>query len=155
MGRRPAHSALTDEESTYLHDFVRTGTHSARSIIRARILLMSAIPEPISVIAQTLNVCAATLQNLRTRYRTGGLSAALHDQPRSGQPRKVTAREEAYITTIACSAPPNGRGRWTVPLVTDRLVELSRVDVSREAVRRALKKVTSNRGSAVNGALGA
>ena len=115
---------------------------------------MSAIPEPIAVIADILEVCAATVQNVRTRYRTGGLSAALHDQPRSGQPRKVTAREEAYITTIACSTPPDGQGRWTVRLVTDRLVELSGVDVSREAVRRALKKVTSNRGSAVNGASG-
>ena len=155
MGRRPVQIALTDQESTYLYDFVRTGTHSARSIIRARILLMSAIPEPISVIAETLDVCAATVQNVRTRYRTGGLSTALHDQPRSGQPRKVTAREEAYITTIACSTPPDGQGRWTVRLVTDRLVELSGVDVSREAVRRALKKVTLSHGSAANGVSGA
>jgi transposase len=103
---------------------------------------MSAIPAPMSVIATTLGVCPATVHNVRTRYRHGGVDAALHDKPRAGQPRQVTAREEAYITTIACSPPPDGRGRWTIRLVTDRLVELYGVDLSTESVRQVLKKVT-------------
>lgn len=152
MGRRPTRIDLTEEELSFLQEFVRTGIHSARSIIRARILLMSALPEPMSVIAEALEVCPATVQNVRTRYRKGGLSAALHDQPRSGQPRIVTSREEAYITTIACSTPPDGQGRWTIRLVTDRLVELYDVDISRESVRHVFKKVTSSRGSVVSGA---
>ncbi len=142
MGRRPLRLDLTATDHAFLQQFVRTGTKSARAITRAHILLLSAEPQPISVIASRLNVCAATVQNVRTRYRTHGLLAALHDQPRSGQPRKVTPREEAYITTIACSTPPDGRGRWTIRLVTDRLVELSGVDLSTESVRQVLKKVT-------------
>lgn len=142
MGRRPAQLALTEAEQAYLQDFIRTGTRSARAITRARILLMSAIPEPMSVIAATLGVCPATVHNVRTRYRHGGVDAALHDKPRSGQPRQVTPREEAYITTIACSTPPDGRGRWTIRLVTDRLVELYGVELSTESVRHVLKKVT-------------
>ena len=142
MGRRPTHLALSEAEQAYLQAFIRTGTRSARAMTRAHILLMSAIPEPMAVIAATLGVCAATVHNVRTRYRTGGLDAALHERPRSGQPRRVTSREEAYITTIACSTPPDGRSRWTVRLVTDRLVELSGTDLSTESVRQVLKKVS-------------
>ncbi len=80
------------------------------------------------------------MQNVRRRYRDGGLAAALYDQPRSGQPRKVTPREEAYITTIACSTPPDGLVRWTIRLVTDRLVKLYGVELSPESVRQVLKK---------------
>ncbi len=151
MGRRPAQVLLTETEQTELQAFVRTGTASARAITRARILLLSAVPHPIASIATMLGVCPATVQNVRTRYRTGGLAAALHDQPRAGQPRKVTPREEAYITTIACSTPPHGQARWTIRLVADRLVELHGVDLSDEAVRQVLKKVTSSPGNAGRG----
>ena len=39
--------------------------------------------------------------------------------------------------------PPDGRGTWTLELLADRLVRLRQVDaVSRETVRKALKKTT-------------
>ena len=142
MGRPAVGLEISDTDRTTLHEFVRTGTKSARSLTRARILLLSAERHPIASIATMLNVCAATVVNARRRYRDGGLAAALHDQPRSGQPRKVTPREEAYITTIACSTPPKGQARWTIRLVTDRLVKLYGVDLSTEAVRQVLKKVS-------------
>lgn len=125
-----------------LQEFVRTGTKSARSLTRARVLLLSGEHQSIASIANTLGVCTATVQNVRRRYREGGLDGALYDQPRSGQPRKVRPREEAYITTIACSMPPDGQVRWTIRLVTDHLVELYGVELSTEAVRQVLKKVS-------------
>ncbi len=152
MGRPAVGLDISDADQTALQEFVRTGTRSARAITRARILLLSAAHQPIASIASTLDVCPATVQNVRQRYRQGGIAAALYDQPRSGQPRKVTPREEAYITTIACSTPPDGQVRWTVRLVTDRLVTLYGVELSTEAVRQVLKKVTSSRGSAASGA---
>lgn len=95
MGRRPLRLDLTTTNHAFLQQFVRTGTKSARAMTRARILLLSAEPQPISVIASRLNVGPATVQQVRTRYRTGGLHAALYDQPRAGQPRKGTPCEEA------------------------------------------------------------
>lgn len=142
MGRPAVGLAISDGDRATLHQFVRTGTKSARALTRARILLLSAERQSIASIARTLNVCAATVVNVRRRYRDGGLAAALHDQPRSGQPRKVTAREEAYITTIACSTPPDGQVRWTMRLLTDRLVKLYGVELSTEAVRQVLKKAS-------------
>ena len=45
----------------------------------------------------------------------------------------------------ACSDPPDGRGSWTLQLLADRLVVLGQVEsVSRETVRKALKKKTFN-----------
>ena len=142
MGRPAVGLEISDADRAALHAFVRTGIKSARVLTRARILLLSAERQAIATIATTLNVCVATVLNVRRRYRDGGLAVALHDQPRSGQPRKVTPREEAYITTIACSTPPKGQARWTMRLVTDRLVKLYGVDLSTEAVRQVLKKVS-------------
>ena len=151
MGRPAVGLDLSEADRAALQEFVRTGTRSARSLTRARILLLSAERLPIATIASTLDVCQATVQNVRRRYHQGGLAAALYDQPRAGQPRKVTPREEAYITTIACSTPPDGQVRWTIRLVTDRLVKLYGVDLSPESVRQVLKKVTSNLGNGANG----
>ncbi len=54
---------------------------------------------------------------------------------------------------VACSTPPDGRVKWTMQLLADRLVELQIVEsISDETVRRTLKKGRSNRGSARNGA---
>ena len=75
-------------------------------------------------------------------YTRATIDTALHDKPRSGQPRQVTPREEAYITTIACSTPPDGHARWTIRLVTDRLVELYGIDLSTESVGQELEKVS-------------
>ncbi|HYN87844.1 MAG TPA: helix-turn-helix domain-containing protein [Ardenticatenaceae bacterium] len=141
MGRPAAGLEINETDRKVLQEFVRTGTKSARSLTRARILLLSGEHQSIASIANMLGVCPATVQNVRRRYREGGLDGALYDQPRSGQPRKVTPRAEAYITTIACSTPPDGQVRWTIRLVTDRLVELYGVELSTEAVRQVLKKV--------------
>lgn len=52
----------------------------------------------------------------------------------------------AHLITLACSQPPEGRGRWTLKLLADRLVALGHVDtVSVETVRKALKKTASSR----------
>ena len=47
----------------------------------------------------------------------------------------------AILETLARSKPPEGRKRWTLHLLADRLVELKVVDtVSHETVRVELKK---------------
>ncbi|MDQ3928448.1 MAG: helix-turn-helix domain-containing protein, partial [Chloroflexota bacterium] len=75
-----------------------------------RILRMRTAPPPMSTIAATLAVGPATVQQVRTRSRQAGLDAALHERPRSGHPRRLTARVEASITTLAWSTPPPGHG---------------------------------------------
>jgi len=61
--------------------------------------------------------------------------------------RKLDGEQEAHLVALACSAPPEGRKRWTLRLLAERLVQLEVVDDrSHETVRQALKQTTSSRG---------
>jgi hypothetical protein len=54
---------------------------------------------------------------------------------------------EARLVTLACSPAPEGRDRWTLRLLADKLVELEVVDtINKETVRQTLKKTRSSRG---------
>uniref|UniRef100_UPI0013EC2F74 helix-turn-helix domain-containing protein n=1 Tax=Paludisphaera soli TaxID=2712865 RepID=UPI0013EC2F74 len=86
---------------------------------------------------------------VRRRFVEQGLDAAL-DRKRRGRPArepKLDGRAEATLVALACSAPPDGRKRWTMQLLADRLVELRIVDsISDETVRVALEKTRSSPG---------
>ena len=54
---------------------------------------------------------------------------------------------EAHLVAAACSPPPAGQARWTLQLLSDRLVELKVVEsIRRECVRQTLKKTNLSRG---------
>ncbi|HZC00676.1 MAG TPA: helix-turn-helix domain-containing protein [Gammaproteobacteria bacterium] len=122
--------------------FTRKCSRPAREIKRALVLLNSTDPTlDNSTLAQRFGVSRATVDHVQRRYRRGGLERALHEAPRSGQPKKITQGEEAYITAIACSKPPAGQARWTMQMIADRLVELRYLEaISEESVRLVLKK---------------
>lgn len=67
---------------------------------------------------------------------------ALHEKARSGSPPKIDGRIEAQLTLLACSEPPDGRSKWTVRLLADKLVEMEVIDsISHMSVQRLLKKM--------------
>ena len=145
---------LSADERFFLLDFTRKGVHPAREIKRALLLLDSTNPtlDP-PTLAQRFGVSRATVENVQCRYRSGGLDLALHEAPRSGQPKKITQREEAYITAIACSEPPAGQARWTMPMIADRWVEWRYLEaISDESVRLVLKKTCLSLGRKSTGA---
>jgi transposase len=143
---------LSDKERNYLRRLVSTGTDKARKLTRARILLLTdESPHGPSnkdkEIMDSLGVCSRTVAATRERFVEEGIQGALNEKPRSGRPREFTGRKEAKLTLIACSEPPEGRNRWSIRLLADKLVELEVVDsISRESVRKYLKKGISNRG---------
>jgi transposase len=144
---------LPEHECALLHRYVFTGVHSARSIKRAQILLAAHRNRSDPWIATHLQVSKATVYNIRRRYCTEGLQAALTEKPRPGAPKKLDGRGEARFTAIACSEPPLGRQRWTVRLLADKLVELKLVEsISPMTVGTLLKKTNSNLGRSANGA---
>lgn len=95
-----------------------------------------------------LGVGRTAVWRARAAYLQGGVQSAVFDLARSGRPRQYDTDAEARVTALACSAPPTGRQRWT-------MVELERAarresglgSVSRETVRRMLKKTTSSPGA--------
>lgn len=138
---------LTDEERTGLRDLVRKGKLSARKLSRAHMLLRADEGAVDTAIAEALHVHVATVERTRRRFVEGGVDRALNERPRPGKARKLDSKQEAYLVALACSQPPEGRNRWTLRLLADRLVELEIVeDISHETVRQTLKRGTSNPG---------
>lgn len=144
---------LTDEERTTLEQFIRKGKASARSIRRARTLLMADEGETDRAIAQALLEGHATVERTRKRFVEEGLTAALHEKERPGADRKLDGKQEAFLVALACSDPPEGRAKWSMQLLADRLVTLGLVDtLSDETVRRRLKETICTRGARNAGA---
>lgn len=137
---------LNGKKRSELKRLLTTGTDKARKLTRARILLLAdESPDGPSKkdkkIMEALDVSARTVAITRQRFTEGDLEGALNEKRRSGRPLEFTGREEAKLTLIACSEPPEGRNRWSVRLLSDKLVELGVVDsISRESVRNYLKK---------------
>lgn len=139
---------LTDEERSELDALVRKGKAAALTLTRARILLKADQDETNPAwadaqIAEALDVAAKTVFNIRRRWVEDGLEAALNrkKQDRPSRIRKLDGDAEAKLVATCCGPPPQGRARWTLRLLSDKLVELEIVDsISPETVRRTLKK---------------
>jgi transposase len=129
------------------------GIAAASVLTHARILLKANQGEAgpgwtDAAIATALEVNPATVARIRQRYVTAGLDAALDRKPPARTyHRRLDGAQEAHLVALACSPPPEGRKRWTLRLLAERLVELEVVEtVSYETVRQALKQTGSSRG---------
>jgi Homeodomain-like domain len=144
---------LSASEYAQVHALLRTGKAAATTQAHARILLKADEGEcgpawPDAKIAEALEVGLSTVHRVRQAYVEEGLQAALHrKRPAGRQYRKLDGAQEARLIALACSPPPEGRQRWTLRLLADRLVELQVVDgISPECVRSTLQKTTSSPG---------
>jgi transposase len=148
---------LTEEERSQLQTLVRSGRAHARKLLYARILLKADADGPDrwteERIADALEVSTATVARERRRFCEEGLEVAL--MPRKpGRPRRrvLDGRAEAHLVALSCSDPPEGRERWSLRLLADRMVELGHADeLSYETVRRTLKKTSSSPTSSASG----
>jgi transposase len=136
---------LSADQRHDLERMARSGRHPARNLVHARVLLKADASGPgwdDARIAEALECSGGTVARVRKKFATGGLDAALHrKKPTGRQYRKLDGAQEARLVALACSPPPEGKARWTLKLLADRLVELEVVDtVSDETVRRTLKK---------------
>lgn len=129
----------------YLQKIVESGEEKARKITRCRILLLADKGKTDQEISDALNVCLATIFNIRRRYCQGGLERAISEEARSGQPPKFKGKTMAKITALACSKPPEGHAKWSLRLLADRVIELDIVEtISHVSVRDILKKTNSS-----------
>jgi hypothetical protein len=97
----------------------------------------------LSTVALHHGVSDITLYKVRKKYVEHGLDAALRRRKRETPPvpPKVTGEVEAYIIATCCSAPPKGRGRWSMKMIADKIMLDGVVDsISDETVRTVLKK---------------
>jgi transposase len=146
--------SLSGEDRARLEGLIAHGHAPARHLTHARILLKAdeggedapyeASSWPDTKIADALEVSRSTVARVRERFAWEGLEAALvHRRPKATKPKKLDGEQEAHLIALACSEPPKGKKRWSVRLLAERFVELECAEepISRELVRRTLKKV--------------
>jgi putative transposase len=137
--------ALAPADQQHLTAITRRGRTKARTFQRASALLQLQAGHTLLHIAETLRVSRQSVARWRDRYRQVGLPV-LDEQPRSGRPIRITGKQRAQITALACSQAPKGRARWTLRLLADKAVELGYCGrLSHTGVRQILKKTNCNR----------
>jgi transposase len=143
---------LTAEERDELLALIRRGKTSARKLTRARILLKADEGLSDEEIAEAVGASVPTVERTRRRFVEENLTA-LTERPRPGRRPRLSAKAEAHLIAVACSAAPEGREHWTMRLLADKAVELGLASsLSYETVRRVLKKTSSSRGRRSAGA---
>lgn len=132
---------LKTNEVKFLTKFIRKGKKNARSLTRARILLLANKGKGDTEIANILGVGRSTALRIRKRYLEEGLQSALVDKPRPGQPEKYNERQAAEIVAFACTKPPEGRNKWSLALLCEELRKKEGLEtINRETIRLILKK---------------
>jgi len=145
---------LTQEERDQLTEMTRTGTHAARKIIHALILLnvdrgnYNTERQINEDICKVLKIGMRTIDRVKKRFVEEGFDAALKMAPTSRVYDKLVDGDmEAHLIALACGEPPKGHARWSLRLLADKLVELRYAgDISYETVRRTLKKTNLSLG---------
>jgi putative transposase len=138
---------LKPSEREFLKLFKSSGKRSQREYDRANILLLLDKGKMDAEIVDFLDVERTTIWRTRKRYLEEGVEKSLQEKERSGQPRKYGSRQEAEIIALACSDPPQGRSRWSLELLTERLSqEKGLKSINRETIRLVLKKTNVSLG---------
>lgn len=138
---------LNGEQRAELEALIRTGNAAARVQTRARILLLSSEGKSEAEIVAALHTSPATVYSVRRHFRTEGLQRAAYHKKSPGRPPRITGEVQAHLTMLACSIPPEGRERWTLQLLADKMVELQYIDaISDQAVYYTLKKTNLSLG---------
>jgi transposase len=145
---------LSDEARKQVTELLGKKVLAAQKRKRAEVLLKADASQDgpgwvDSRIAEAFDVSVVTVENLRKSYVLEGLEATIErkKQCRPSRQPVLDGAKEARLVALCCGTVPAGRGRWTLRLLADKLVELNIVDrVSYETVRRTLKKTNCSLG---------
>lgn len=139
---------LEAEERLRLEQLVSVGKAAAYRIRHANILL--AVDESDDgpkmrdvEAARAFGVGVRSIESLRKRLVEEGLDAALdrRKQVRPSVEKMFDGEKEAKLIAIACGPKPQGRARWTLELLAERVVALKIVErCSPQTVMRTLQK---------------
>jgi len=145
---------LSGEGRHSLEQLISSGQAPARKLAPARILLKADEGDEgpgwsDTQISEALEVSCPTIQRVRQRFVEHGLEDAIsrRRQPERPGKRRLDGEQEAHLIALTCGPTPQGHKRWSMYLLADKMVELGYAEhISRETVRRALKKTNSSPG---------
>jgi len=140
---------LTKDEREYLEAISTKGKRAARTILYARALLLLDAGKYgpkwiVARVAEAIGTTPRSLEHLKKRFVEEGLLAAIERKKRVKPPREIQfgGEFEAHLLALACSEAPEGRKRWTVRLLAEKMIELQIVpSVSPMTVCNTLKKM--------------
>ena len=136
------HLKLTETDKKYLTELLSKGQAKARIMRRATALLQMHQGSTLQNAAEVLGLDSNTVAIWRNKYLKNGLNF-LPDEPRSGRPIKFDGEQRAKITALACSETPDGRAKWSLQLLADKVVELGFcASISPSKVGEMLKKTS-------------
>jgi transposase len=149
---------LTAGEREQLKAIMNKGKHSSQQFRNACILLncdTGKYGEPFSndQIAQMLQITTKTVERVKQRFVEDGFEACIERKPYPEvRELKADGDFEAHLIALSCSKAPQGRSRWSLRLLADKMVELKFAEsVSHETVRQVLKKTKLSRGKSKAG----
>jgi transposase len=144
---------LTKSEVEELKTIINKGSHTSQTFRAAYILLNcdeGEYSEKVTneVISKVLKIGMRTIDRVKKKFIEEGLERTLERRPTSRiYESKIDGELEAKLVKLCCSEPPEGRAKWSLRLLADKLVELQYLDdVSHVTVRNVLKKTNLNRG---------
>jgi len=140
---------LTKEEREELEELSTKGKRAVRTVLYARALLLLDAGEYgqkwiVSKVAEALGTSTRSLEKMKKQFVEEGLWSAIERKQRVKPPREVIfgGEFEAHLLALACSEAPEGRERWTMRLLAEKMVELKFVEtVSTMTVCNTLKKM--------------
>jgi len=146
---------LTKEEKEVLQNVLKKGKHTAERRKRAQALLLAEENYTDETIAERTGLSRRGLEQLRQRFVEEGFETAFEGKPRGHRQKSLGGEDEARLIALVCSPKPEGRTRWSLRLLADTWKTLAYTDtksISRETVRRTLKKTSLSLGKIKNGA---
>ena len=139
---------LSEDERKKLTELTAKGKQRSQTILNALILLGCDAGEfqtersTNEEMSRVLKVSMRKIDRLKKRFVEEGFDAAL-DRKKGTRiyAKKTDGDFEAHLIALSCSEPPEGFVRWSLRLLSDKVVELHYIDnISHESVRRILKK---------------
>ena len=139
---------LTKEERTELTDISTKGKRAAQTVLYARALLLLDAGEygpswTVAKVAEAIGKTPRSLEKMKKRFVEDGLESAIERKKRTTPTREIQfgGAFEAKLIALACTTPPDGRSRWTIRLLAEKVVELNIAPaVSAMTVCNTLKK---------------
>jgi transposase len=140
MARPAQHLDVSAPDLKIISALLKSGVQQVRVVLRALAIRHLGSGRPASEVAELVGLTGKAVRAIARRYREGGLERAVYEKARPGKKPLLDASTEQRIIAMVCGAPPEGRARWSIRLITAEAVKRKLVPkLGRETLRLLLQ----------------
>lgn len=137
---------LTEDERETLELWVKKGKSSAKKVQSAQIILNSdenVERKSSTILSEIIGVSVRTIERVRRSFCETGLGMFEPKPRKVRSDKKIDGRVEAHLAALLCQSPPDGKPKWELKMLSERLIELEVVEhISTTMVGRLIKRMT-------------